>query len=191
MPHDTEEWCKIRRKTDLLFQEWQKLVEFSSKQSKDSKICTLIGPFRANYRTFDPKKCRRVIMALKSCNIWRKTDLWFRNDMMLFDNFSLEHLKVSKLVVMDCQQITFIPIDGFCLLNKSPLCSSPVLNQHYQNGRNTNQSQVKNTCPFYIVFWVLNIHLTKICKTKRHEIFYFLLFLLDFPSADILFFSNF
>ena len=61
MSHDTEEWCKIWRKTDLLFQKWQEFGEFWFKHSKVSKIWTLIGPFRAKYITFGLKKYRGVI----------------------------------------------------------------------------------------------------------------------------------
>ena len=83
MHHDTEKWCNIWRKTDLLFQKWQEFWEFWSKHSKVSKICTLIGPFRAKYITFDLKKYRWVIFhdTEESCKIWRKTGLWFGNDM--------------------------------------------------------------------------------------------------------------
>ena len=49
---------------------------------------------------------------------------------------------------------------------------------------------MKNTCPFYVIFQVLKIHLIKMCKIE-HQIFYFLLFLLDFTLADIPFFINF
>ena len=38
MSHDTEEWCTVRRKTDLLFQEWQEFREFWSQHSKFSKF---------------------------------------------------------------------------------------------------------------------------------------------------------
>ena len=60
--YDTEEWFKIWRNTNLLFQKWQEFVEFWSEHSKVSKICTLIGPFRAKYITFDLKKYRGVIL---------------------------------------------------------------------------------------------------------------------------------
>ena len=30
MAHDTEEWCKIWRKTDFLFKKWQEFGEFWS-----------------------------------------------------------------------------------------------------------------------------------------------------------------
>ena len=61
MSHDTDEWCKICRKTDLLFQKWQEFGEYCSENSKVSKIWTLIGPFYAKYMTFDLKKYRGVI----------------------------------------------------------------------------------------------------------------------------------
>ena len=144
MSHDNEEWCKVWRKTDLLFQEWQNLVEFWSKQSKVSKMWTLIGPFRSIYRTFDLKKYRRVIMTLKShVKFEEKLTCGLEMTWGEFDKLSPEHLKVPKLVVRDCQRITFIMLNG------------------------------------------------TLCKIEHHQIFYFLLFLLAFPSADISFFTNF
>ena len=79
LSHDTKEWCKIWRKTDLLFKKWQEFGEFWSEHSKVSKVCTLIGLFRAKYITFDLKKYRGVIFhgTEKSCKVWRKSDLWF------------------------------------------------------------------------------------------------------------------
>ena len=97
--HDCEEWCKIWRKNDLLFQKWQEFGEFPSTQV--SKICTVICPFSAKHITFDQKKYRGVIFngTKESCKIWRKTGLWFGKWHMEFDKFSSEHLKVSKLVL--------------------------------------------------------------------------------------------
>ena len=79
MSHNTEDWCKIWSKSDLLFQKWQKFGELLSKHSKVSKIWTLIDPFRAKYITFDLKKYTGVIFhdAEELCKICRKTDLWF------------------------------------------------------------------------------------------------------------------
>ena len=65
MSHDTEEWRKIRRKTDLLFQKWQEFDEFWTEHSKFSKFpldSILIGSFCAKYITFDRKKNRGVIL---------------------------------------------------------------------------------------------------------------------------------
>ena len=77
MSHDTQKWCKVWRKTDLLFQKWQHFGEFSSKHSKVSKIWALIGPFRTKYITFALKKYRGVIFhdTEASCKICKKTDL--------------------------------------------------------------------------------------------------------------------
>ena len=77
--HDTEDWCKIWRKTDLLFQKWQEFGEFWSEHSKVSNIYTLIGPFHEKYIILDLKKYRGVIFydTREWCKIWRKTDLWF------------------------------------------------------------------------------------------------------------------
>ena len=73
--HDTEDWCKIWRKTDLLFQNWQEFGEFWSEHSKVSKIYTLIGPLREKHVMFDLKKCRGVIFH--DTREWCKIDLWF------------------------------------------------------------------------------------------------------------------
>ena len=61
MPHDSENWCKIWTKTNLLFENWQEFGEYWSGHSKVSKICTLIGPFSVNYIIFDLKKYWGVI----------------------------------------------------------------------------------------------------------------------------------
>ena len=38
MSHDPEDWCKIWRKTDLLFQKWQEFGKFWPDHSKVSKF---------------------------------------------------------------------------------------------------------------------------------------------------------
>ena len=78
MSHDTEEWYKIWRKTNLLFQKSQEFGQFWSEHSKISKMWTLIDPFCVKYITFHQKKYRGVIFHYTevSWNIWRKTDLW-------------------------------------------------------------------------------------------------------------------
>ena len=54
MSHDTEEWCKIWRKTDLLFQNWQELCWIS----------TLIGSFCAKYI----KSC--IFFIVRNCSVF-------------------------------------------------------------------------------------------------------------------------
>ena len=61
MSHDPEDWWIIWRKTDLLFQEWQKFGYFWPEYSKVSQICALIGFYCAKYLMFDRKKYRGFI----------------------------------------------------------------------------------------------------------------------------------
>ena len=89
MSHDTEDWCKMWRKTDLLFQNWQEFGEFLSEHSKVSKIYTLIGPLREKYVMFDLKKYRGVIFhdTREWCKIWRKTNFGLENNIKNLANF--------------------------------------------------------------------------------------------------------
>ena len=97
--HDPEDWCKIWRKTDLLFQKWQEFGEIWPEHSKVYKTCTFICSYCAKYLMFDLKKYRGVIFHDTEgwCKIWRKTDLWFGKWHEEYGKFSPEHLKVSKL----------------------------------------------------------------------------------------------
>ena len=97
--HDPEDWCKIWRKTDLLFQKWQEFGEIWPEHSQVSKTCTFICSYCAKYLMFDLKKYRGVIFHDTEgwCKIWRKTDLWFGKWHEEYGKFSPEHLKVSKL----------------------------------------------------------------------------------------------
>ena len=92
-----EDWCKIWRKTDLLFQKYKNLLNFdlSTQNSQNFHF----GSFCAKYVTFDLKKPKGVIFhdTEEWCKIWRKTDLWFGKWHEEFGKFSPEHLKVSKL----------------------------------------------------------------------------------------------
>ena len=55
-------------------------------------------------------------------------------------------------------------INAFCPLIKNPPLPPPVLNGQNQGGWNTSQNQMKITHPFCIVFEVLKVLLTIICK---------------------------
>ena len=79
--HDKEEWCKIWRGIDLLFQNWhEEFNEFWPEHSKVSKICNLTGSFSTKYIMSELKKYRGVLSHYteERCKIWRKTNLWFR-----------------------------------------------------------------------------------------------------------------
>ena len=77
--------------------------------------------------------------------------------------------KIALNIVRDCQQITFVTLNVFC-----------VLGQHH-NEQNTNQNQKKNTCRFCTVFQVLELLLIKIYKIQLLDI----LFIVAFPSFYI------
>ena len=71
--------AKFEEKPIRCFKNDKNLVNFDPSTRKVSKICTLIGPFRAKYITFDLEKYRGVIFhdIEESCKIRGKTDLWF------------------------------------------------------------------------------------------------------------------
>ena len=93
--------CDAKFEENFLFQKWQEFGEFWPEHSKVSKMCTLIGPFCAKYIKFDLKKYRGVIFpnTEELCKIWRKAGLLFGKWHKELEKFSLEHLKVSKMVL--------------------------------------------------------------------------------------------
>ena len=97
MSHDPENWCKIWRKTDLLFQKWHEFGDFWPKHSKASKICIFIGFYCPKYLKFDLKMYGRVIFhdTEQWYKIWRGIDLSFQNWHEEFEkiDLALESLK--------------------------------------------------------------------------------------------------
>ena len=68
----------------------------------------------------------------------------------------------------DCQQITFVTLNGFCPLSNPPHSTAPpVLNLQNQDGRNTIQNQMKNTHPTF-----LELH-TTLYEKKFFELNFF------------------
>ena len=104
MSHNPEHWCKIWRKTDLLFQKWQEFGEIWPEHSKCYKTCTFICSYCAKYLMFDLKKYRGVIFHDTEgwCKIWRKTDLWLGKWHEEYGKFLPEQLKVSKIFILMC-----------------------------------------------------------------------------------------
>ena len=72
----------------------------------------------------------------------------------------------------DCQQITFVMLNGFCLLSNPLPPNPPLLNGQSQDGWNTNQNQLKNTPLFHIVFEVLKAVFIKICKMQPQDLLF-------------------
>ena len=83
----------------------------------------------------------------------------------------------------DCQQITFVALSGFCPLSKTP----PLPPIRFKMD---NQNQMKNTCPFYIVFQNLKVCLIKICKIQPPDLL-FSVFISFYLHQQISFFTNF
>ena len=97
MSHDTEEWSKIWRKIDLLFQKWQESGEFWFEHSSLQNLHCDLSPVCKVYN-IGPKKYRGVVFndTEESCIIWRKTGLWFGKWPKELGTFSSEHLKVPN-----------------------------------------------------------------------------------------------
>ena len=91
MPHDTDEYCKVQRKTDLLFQKWQKFGQFWPEHSKFLNFCFDWFLLCKVYNV-SPKKVWGVIFykTEERCKTWRNT-CGLVNDMR-----NLADLKVWK-----------------------------------------------------------------------------------------------
>ena len=90
MSHVTEAWCKIWRKTGMLFQKWQEFGEFWPNHSKASKICFLIGSFLYKvYNVWLEKNTDKLsFMTLKSdAKFEEKLTYSLENDMRNLASF--------------------------------------------------------------------------------------------------------
>ena len=82
--NNTEEWWKIWRRIDLLFQnwnlEWGVMRNLTSFDPKCQKICNLMGSFWPKYIILELKTYRGVILngTEQWCKIWRKSELCFQ-----------------------------------------------------------------------------------------------------------------
>ena len=93
--HDTEQRCKISRKTDLWFGKWHEEYEkVSPKHMKVSKLGLLWDPLIQNRKSMSLKFTEE---SEEWCKIWRIIDLSFQNWDKEFDEFWPDHLKVSKI----------------------------------------------------------------------------------------------
>ena len=115
MCHENEEWCKIWRGIDLLFQNWhEEFVKFWPERSKISKIFTLMGYLWAyivlyiiyytKYILFELKKYRGVMLheTEEGYKLWRGIESSFQNWHKEFDKIWPEHSKVSKIFTFMC-----------------------------------------------------------------------------------------
>ena len=67
--HDTRDWCKIWRKTDLWFEKWhEEFGKISPEHRKVSKLGLLFGPF------IQSRKCMSLKFTGKFCVVIMKND---------------------------------------------------------------------------------------------------------------------
>ena len=78
--HDTEELCKIWRKTDLWFGKWHgKFGKFSPEHKKFSKLGLSLNPF------IQSRKCMSLKLTVMRydneewCKMWTRIDVPFQN----------------------------------------------------------------------------------------------------------------
>ena len=93
MSHGTYEWCKIRRKTDLLFQ------KFWPEGSKFSKFPLWLVPLcKVNNVSHQNSTDELCAMTMKNDPTFEEESL--QNWHEKFDKFLPEHLKVSKICAL-------------------------------------------------------------------------------------------
>ena len=98
MPHDSEDWCKIWIKIDLLLAKWQEFGEIWPKHSKVSKIYTFIYSYCAKYLMFDLKiPWKLSFITLKSdAKFEEKLTCGVENDLRNMANFHQSTLKCQS-----------------------------------------------------------------------------------------------
>ena len=79
--HDTQEWCKIWRKTDLWFGKWQEFDKFTLEHSKVSKLGLWWDPFVQSGKCMSLKFTEELwVMTMKNdAKFLRGSDLSFQN----------------------------------------------------------------------------------------------------------------
>ena len=74
--HDTRKWCKIWRKSDLLFGKWhEEFGKFSPEHTEVSNLGLLLGPFIQN------RKCMSLKFTGKLCVMTLKNDANFEEEL--------------------------------------------------------------------------------------------------------------
>ena len=97
--HDTEEWCKIWRKTDLRFGKWQEeFGKFSPEHSKLSKLRLWWDPFVQSIKFMSLKFTEELcIMTVKDDKkIEEELTHHFKTNMNSLTNFDLSTRKSPK-----------------------------------------------------------------------------------------------
>ena len=111
----TEYWCKIWNKTDFCFQKWhEEFSKFSAEHLKVSKLGLWWDSFIQCRKCMSLKFTGNLLVMTvkKRCKIVRGSDLLFQIWHEDFDEFWLEHLKISKLCTfMRCLWAKYITFE--------------------------------------------------------------------------------
>ena len=85
--HDTEEWCKIWRKTDLWFGKWhEEFGKFSPEHSKVSKLGLWWDPF------VQSRKCMSLKFTEELCVMTMKNDAKFEEELTCHFKIDMRNL---------------------------------------------------------------------------------------------------
>ena len=128
-----------------------------------------------------------VVLTKRKCTKHAAASKLYKNKLVILSGASF-YVSMSprlpsynfKHKLRGCRQIAFVALNGFCLLSKYPPHSHSlphVSNGQYQNGLNTNQSQMKNTCLFYIAFQVLKVCVLKRFVVQSHQVLFLVVFI--------------
>ena len=101
----------------------------------------------------------REIRFLKWCGVINSNS-WF---LATLKGFSFRMFAFTVFKLRDCQQMTFVTLNGFCPLNKPPPPRFyPTIPRWMQYQPKLNE----NTHPFYILFEVWKVLIIIICKMQ-------------------------
>ena len=100
--HDTEEWCKIWRKTDLWFGKWhEEFGKFSPEHLKVSKLGLWWDPF------VQSRKCMSLKFTEELCVVTMKNDAKFEEDWLVISKLTLEVWWILTPSTWKSQKISF------------------------------------------------------------------------------------
>ena len=100
--HETEEWWKIWRKTDLQFGKWhEEFGKFSPEHSKVSKLGLWWDPFIQSRKYMSLKFTEELcVMAMKiDVKFWEELTCSFNTDMRSLTNFDQTNWKSQKFAL--------------------------------------------------------------------------------------------
>ena len=100
--HDTVEWCKIWRKTDLRFEKWhEEFGKFSSEHLKVSRLGLWWDSFIQSRKCMSLKFAEELcVMTMKNdAKFWEELTCHFKTDMRNLTNFDSSTKKSKKFAL--------------------------------------------------------------------------------------------